>query len=192
MTTGTWRIRTIGGCGSDQRTKLQPPRGGVQARAEAVGVADAEDVAGVVTIPAPRVRWVPPRACSLGPDAIEFATVLGVELDGHQAEGLDAFMGRDDRDGWTMLENGLCEPRQNGKTTAFLVQLLFGGPGQLRAALKAAGITDHVRPFHDLRHPSPTNGAAVRAHGPGCHANMATTKRYLHLAGVVSATRLRR
>jgi integrase len=32
---------------------------------------------------------------------------------------------------------------------------------EFRAALKAAGITDYVRPFHDLRHSSLTNGAAA-------------------------------
>jgi hypothetical protein len=31
---------------------------------------------------------------------------------------------------------------------------------QFRAALKRAGITDHVRPVHDARHASLTNGAA--------------------------------
>jgi integrase len=33
--------------------------------------------------------------------------------------------------------------------------------GELRAALRTAGITDYVRPFHDLRHSSLTNGAAA-------------------------------
>lgn len=59
-----------------------------------------------------------------------------------------------------------------------------------QAALAAAGIHEHVRPFHDLRHSSLTNGAAA---GEGSialmtragHANMSTTKAYLHLAGVV-------
>jgi integrase len=32
---------------------------------------------------------------------------------------------------------------------------------QLRTALKTAGIADYVRPFHDLRHSSLTNGAAA-------------------------------
>ncbi len=31
----------------------------------------------------------------------------------------------------------------------------------LKAALKAAGITDHLRAYHDLRHTSLTNGAAA-------------------------------
>lgn len=59
-----------------------------------------------------------------------------------------------------------------------------------QAALQAAGITDHVRPFHDLRHASLTNGAAageapIALMTRAGHANMSTTQTYLHLAGVV-------
>ena len=59
-----------------------------------------------------------------------------------------------------------------------------------RAALKAAGITDYVRPFHDLRHTAITNDAAagssaIAVMAKAGHASMTTTKRYLHLAGVV-------
>jgi integrase len=60
----------------------------------------------------------------------------------------------------------------------------------LRAALKAAGIDDYVRPFHDLRHTAITNDAAsgssaIAVMAKAGHASMTTTKRYLHLAGVV-------
>jgi integrase len=56
--------------------------------------------------------------------------------------------------------------------------------------LKAAGIEDYLRPFHDARHRSLTNGAAngestfalMRRAG---HKNVATTQRYVDLAGVV-------
>jgi integrase len=59
-----------------------------------------------------------------------------------------------------------------------------------RAALKAAGIPDYLRPFHDLRHTAITNDAAAGASPIAVmtkagHASMSTTKRYLHLAGVV-------
>jgi integrase len=55
------------------------------------------------------------------------------------------------------------------------------------AALTAAGITEHVRPFHDLRHASLTNGAAVGETPIALmtragHANMSTTQTYLRLA----------
>lgn len=59
-----------------------------------------------------------------------------------------------------------------------------------KAALAKAGITDYVRPFHDARHSSLTHQAAAGSSpiaimaGAG-HASMATTKHYLHLAGVV-------
>jgi integrase len=59
-----------------------------------------------------------------------------------------------------------------------------------RKALKAAGIDEYVRPFHDLRHTSLTNEAASGS-GPialmakAGHTNMKTTRQYLHLAGTV-------
>jgi integrase/recombinase XerD len=61
---------------------------------------------------------------------------------------------------------------------------------ELRAALKTAEITDYVRPFHDLRHSSLTNGAAageqpIALMARAGHRSMSTTKGYLHLAGVV-------
>jgi integrase len=62
--------------------------------------------------------------------------------------------------------------------------------GEFRAALKTAGITDYVRPFHDARHGSLTNGAAageapIALMARAGHRSMSTTKQYLHLAGVV-------
>jgi integrase len=62
--------------------------------------------------------------------------------------------------------------------------------GEFRAALKAAGITDYVRPFHDARHSSLTNGAAngegeLKLMTRAGHSSMSTTKEYLHLAGTV-------
>lgn len=60
----------------------------------------------------------------------------------------------------------------------------------LRAALSVAGVEGHVRPFHDLRHTAITNGAAsgaspIAVMAKAGHASMTTTKRYLHLAGIV-------
>ncbi len=71
---------------------------------------------------------------------------------------------------------------------------------QFRAALKQVGIHDHMRPFHDARHSSLTNLAASGANptelmATAGHANMSTTKTYLHLAGIVfpdAAERLER
>jgi hypothetical protein len=59
-----------------------------------------------------------------------------------------------------------------------------------RTALKQAGITDEVRPFHDGRHTSITNAAAAGV-APGAlqaragHADLSTTQRYIDLAGVL-------
>jgi integrase len=60
----------------------------------------------------------------------------------------------------------------------------------LRAALKAAGVEGYVRAFHDLRHTAITNDAAsgsnpIAVMSKAGHSDMKTTKRYLHLAGVV-------
>ena len=61
---------------------------------------------------------------------------------------------------------------------------------KFRTALKRAGITDYIRPFHDARHASLTNGAAggetpIALMARAGHRSMDTTKLYLHLAGVV-------
>jgi integrase len=63
-------------------------------------------------------------------------------------------------------------------------------PEQFRKALAVAGITDYVRPHHDMRHTALTNLAATGASpiavmATAGHRSMATTNRYLHLAGVV-------
>ena len=56
---------------------------------------------------------------------------------------------------------------------------------------KACGITEYVWPFHDARHGALTNMAATGRVSPialmatAGHSSMATTNRYLHLAGVV-------
>jgi len=62
---------------------------------------------------------------------------------------------------------------------------------QFNKALKKAGITDYVRPFHDMRHTALTNEAATGKSNPialmakAGHRSMNTTRQYLQLAGVV-------
>jgi integrase len=57
-----------------------------------------------------------------------------------------------------------------------------------RKVLTKAGITDYVRPFHDLRHSSITNAAAAGT-PPGAlmaragHSSITTTQGYIDLAG---------
>ena len=51
-----------------------------------------------------------------------------------------------------------------------------------------AGVEKTLRPFHDLRHASLTNGAAageapIKLMTRAGHSNMKTTQTYLHLAG---------
>jgi integrase len=69
--------------------------------------------------------------------------------------------------------------------------------GEFRAALKAVGITDYVRPFHDLRHASLTNGAAggetpIALMARAGHRSMATTNQYVPWPASCSATRPQR
>lgn len=61
--------------------------------------------------------------------------------------------------------------------------------GEFRKALKAAGITEYVRPFHDARHASLTNGVVageqpLELMARAGHRSMSTTRQYLHLAGI--------
>jgi integrase len=60
----------------------------------------------------------------------------------------------------------------------------------LRTALAAAGVEGRVRAFHDLRHTAITNDAAAGANPVALmtkagHADMKTTRIYMHMAGVV-------
>jgi len=60
----------------------------------------------------------------------------------------------------------------------------------LRAARAVAGIKRRVMAFHDLRHTAITNDAAAGANPVALmtkagHADMKTTKTYMHMAGVV-------
>jgi integrase len=63
-------------------------------------------------------------------------------------------------------------------------------PKQFRKALAVAGITDHVRPHHDMRHTAlpnldATGASPIAVMATAGHRSMSTTNRYLHLAGVV-------
>lgn len=77
-----------------------------------------------------------------------------------------------------------CHPKQGTVYRAETFRTAF------LAALKGAGIDKQPRPFHDLRHTAITNDAAagsspIAVMTKAGHANMTTTKRYMHLAGVV-------
>jgi integrase len=81
-------------------------------------------------------------------------------------------------------ERVFCNPRTGGEYR----EETFAEA--LRDALTAAKVEGYVRPFHDLRHTAITNDAAsgsspIAVMAKAGHASMGTTKRYLHLAGVV-------
>ena len=82
------------------------------------------------------------------------------------------------------LELVFCHPTRGSKIDHEWYAIEF------RRALAAVGITEYVRPFHDLRHTSLTNGAAggetpIALMARAGHRSMATTNQYVHLAGVV-------
>jgi integrase len=63
---------------------------------------------------------------------------------------------------------------------------------EFRKALKEAGITDYIRPFHDMRRTALTNYAAATGNpvalmATAGHRSFATTKGYLQLAGITFA-----
>ena len=89
---------------------------------------------------------------------------------------LTAFAGDD--------EHVFCHPKRGSK----IDQEWYAA--EFRKALTAAGVDDYVRPFHDARHGSLTNGAAageapIALMARAGHRSMSTTSQYLHLAGVV-------
>jgi integrase len=109
-----------------------------------------------------------------GERAIALSPTLREVLSGHYQR--TAFRG----DG----ELVFCHPTRGSRMKAEA----FGEA--LRAALTAAGVEADLRPFHDLRHASLTNGAAagespIALMTRAGHTNMATTRLYLHLAGTV-------
>jgi integrase len=77
-----------------------------------------------------------------------------------------------------------CHPERGSRYLAKTWRKAFA------AALAKAGVEGRVRPFHDLRHTAITNDAAAGANPTALmakagHADMRTTKVYLHLAGIV-------
>lgn len=79
-------------------------------------------------------------------------------------------------------ERAFCSPT---KGTPFDIQRYTE---TFRAALKKAGISDYVRPFHDLRHSSITNAAAAGSSPAALmaragHSDFKTTQGYIDLAG---------
>lgn len=77
-----------------------------------------------------------------------------------------------------------CHPECGGRYKAETFK------AALDEALEAVGITDRLRAFHDLRHSAITHDAAsgssaIAVMAKAGHRNMATTRTYLHLAGVV-------
>jgi integrase len=109
-----------------------------------------------------------------GVRAIALAARLQAEVAGHYQR--TAFKGG--------KEFVFCHPERGSRYLAKTWRLAFS------AALKAAEVEGKVRPFHDLRHTAITNDAAAGANPTALmakagHADMRTTKLYLHLAGTV-------
>jgi len=121
-----------------------------------------------------RILRVAESKTEQGERTIALAPPLVAELEAQYRR--TAFKGDDER--------VFCHPRLGSK--------IHHGQyaDEFRAALKTAGISDYIRPFHDARHGSLTNGAAagespIELMTRAGHSSMSTTKTYLHLAGQV-------
>jgi integrase len=106
--------------------------------------------------------------------SIALSRTLAEELWQHRHRS--SFQGEDER--------VFCHPQQG---TVYRAETFEEA---LSAALGAAGVEGRVRAFHDLRHTAITNDAAAGANPVALmtkagHADMKTTRTYLHLAGVV-------
>lgn len=106
--------------------------------------------------------------------SIAISTTLAEELWQHRRRS--SFQGEDER--------VFCHPERG---TVYRAETFEEA---LRAALADAGIEGRVRAFHDLRHTAITNDAAAGANPVALmtkagHADMKTTKTYMHMAGVV-------
>lgn len=75
----------------------------------------------------PRIEWVPPG--NPHPDqeaALEFAAAAGFSLQEWQERFLGNSLLEKRRGKWAAFENGLCVPRQNGKTELAVARMLAG------------------------------------------------------------------
>lgn len=69
----------------------------------------------VQSVVAPRVRSVPEFSFSSGPEAIELAASVGLNLDQWQKNDVTDILGEAPDGKWAAFESGLLVPRQNGK-----------------------------------------------------------------------------
>jgi integrase len=122
--------------------------------------------------------WVRAGEDSPKSEAGERTVALGQRLSSELFEhrGRTAFAGDDER--------VFCSP---AKGTPFDVAR-YGET--FRDALTKAGISEYVRPFHDLRHTSITNSAAAGLSPAALmaragHSDFKTTQGYIDLAGVM-------
>jgi integrase len=120
--------------------------------------------------------WVRYRSDTPKSAAGERTVALGQRLASELFEhrGRTAFVGEDER--------VFCSPMRG---TPFDVRRYTR---TYRKALAKAGITDYVRPFHDLRHSSITNAAAAGTPPAALmaragHSSFTTTQGYIDLAG---------
>jgi integrase len=104
--------------------------------------------------------------------SIALSPALVAALEGHYRA--TAYRGMDER--------LFCHPKIGSRLHPEWFALHF------RKALEVAGISEYVRPFHDLRHTALTNEAAagsspIALMAKAGHTDMSVTRHYLHLAG---------
>jgi len=71
----------------------------------------------------PATLWVPPRRGSYGPEIIEWAGGIGIEMDLEQQRDIDVLASYGPGGDWLVPEAGIIEGRQNGKTKSVLLPI---------------------------------------------------------------------
>jgi predicted Fe-Mo cluster-binding NifX family protein len=125
---------------------------------------------------APRYRWVPERARSLGPECCAWFKAAGGSLFGWQELVIDGILGVDEQDVFTSTDDGLNVARQNGKGVVLqAIEGFFafelGYPVVMHTAHEFATSQEHQMRLVSLIQNSPDLHARVRDRGGYMMAN---------------------
>lgn len=106
--------------------------------------------------PPPSLLRIPNnRAGTAGPEIVEVAGAVGIELDGHQHLVLDAAASEKADGTWAASQVGFWEPRQNGKSQLLMARtvagvLLFSEPHLIYSSHEVKTNNEQYRRLQDL------------------------------------------
>lgn len=124
----------------------------------------------------PRFAWAPPRARSLGADAIAWWTAAGGHLFGWQEAVVDAILALDEEDQWASIDDGINVARQNGKGVILQVIEAFCAfeldyPVVMHTAHEFATSTEHQMRLDAFIQDAPHLHSRVKERGGYRHGN---------------------